>query len=57
MYATALHIRICTHLIVFEGDSIAKMYLGNWSDYETMMQEKFGKDLTPHRVKYRTLKR
>ena len=49
--------RICTHLIVFEGDSTAKMYLGNWSDYETMMQEKFGKDLTPHRVKYRTLKR
>ena len=49
--------RICTHLIVFEGDSVAKMYLGNWSDYESMMQEKFGKDLTPHRVKYRTLKR
>jgi len=49
--------RICTHLIVFEGESIAKMYIGNWSDYETMMQEKFGKDLTPHRVKYRTLKR
>ncbi|HEX9384713.1 MAG TPA: energy-dependent translational throttle protein EttA [Anaerolineales bacterium] len=49
--------RICTHLIVFEGDSTAKMYLGNWSDYEAMMKEKFGKDLTPHRVKYRTLKR
>jgi len=49
--------RICTHLIVFEGESIAKMYLGNWSDYETMMREKFGTDLTPHRVKYRTLKR
>jgi energy-dependent translational throttle protein EttA len=49
--------RICTHLIVFEGDSQAKMYLGNWSDYEAMMKEKFGKDLTPHRVKYRTLKR
>jgi hypothetical protein len=31
--------------------------IGNWSDYETMMQEKFGKDLTPHRMKYRTLKR
>jgi len=30
---------------------------GSWSDYETMMTEKFGKDLTPHRVKYRTLKR
>jgi ATP-binding cassette ChvD family protein len=49
--------RICTHLIAFEGDSVAKMYVGNWSDYETMMREKFGKDLTPHRVKYRMLKR
>jgi energy-dependent translational throttle protein EttA len=49
--------RICTHLIVFEGDSVARMYIGNWSDYETMMREKFGKDLTPHRVKYRTLRR
>jgi len=49
--------RICTHLIAFEGDSIAKMYVGNWSDYEAFMLEKFGKDLTPHRVKYRTLKR
>ncbi len=49
--------RICTHLIVFEDDSQAKMYIGNWSDYETMMREKYGKDLTPHRVKYRTLKR
>ena len=47
----------CTHQVVFEGDSIAKMYIGNWSDYETMMQDKFGKDLTPHRVKYRVLKR
>ena len=49
--------RICTHLIVFEDDSQAKMYIGNWSDYETMTREKLGKDLTPHRVKYRTLKR
>jgi energy-dependent translational throttle protein EttA len=49
--------RICTHIVAFEGDSQAKMYLGNWSDYEEMMKEKFGKDLTPHRVKYRVLKR
>lgn len=28
------------------------MYLGNWSDYEAIMMEKFGKDVTPHRVKY-----
>jgi ATP-binding cassette ChvD family protein len=49
--------RICTHIIAFEGESQAKMYLGNWSDYEAFMKEKFGKDLTPHRVKYRMLKR
>ena len=49
--------RICTHIIAFEGESIAKMYVGNWSDYEAMMMDKFGKDLTPHRVKYRQLKR
>ena len=49
--------RICTHIIAFEGDSQAKLYLGNWSDYEAMMKEKYGKDLTPHRVKYRMLKR
>jgi len=49
--------RICTHIIAFEGESQAKMYLGNWSDYEAAMKEKFGKDLTPHRVKYRVLKR
>jgi hypothetical protein len=30
---------------------------GNWSDYETVMQEKFGKDLTLRQVKHRTLKR
>ena len=49
--------RICTHIIAFEGESQAMMYLGNWSDYEAMMKEKYGKDLTPHRVKYRILKR
>ena len=49
--------RICTHILAFEGDSQANMFLGNWSDYEAMLREKFGKDLTPHRVKYRTLKR
>ena len=43
--------------IVYEGDATAKMYIGNWSDYETARMEKFGRDLTPHRVKYRTLKR
>ena len=49
--------RICTHILAFEGDSQARLFLGNWSDYETHMRETYGKDLQPHRVKYRTLKR
>ena len=49
--------RICTHILAFEGDSQAHLFLGNWSDYETHLLEQFGKDLTPKRVKYRTLKR
>ncbi len=49
--------RICTHILAFEGESQARLFLGNWSDYEAYMREKQGKDVTPHRVKYRTLKR
>jgi sulfate-transporting ATPase len=49
--------RICTHILAFEGDSQLRLFLGNWSDYETYMREKLGKDLTPHRIKYRALKR
>jgi len=49
--------RICTHILAFEGDSQARLFLGNWSDYEAHMRERFGKDLMPHRVKYRMLKR
>ncbi len=49
--------RICTHILAFEGDSQAHLFLGNWSDYEAHLLETYGKDLQPHRVKYRTLKR
>jgi ATPase subunit of ABC transporter with duplicated ATPase domains len=49
--------RICTHILAFEGESQARLFLGNWSDYEAHMREQFGKDLTPHPVKYRMLKR
>jgi sulfate-transporting ATPase len=49
--------RICTHILAFEGESSARLFLGNWSDYEAHMREQYGKDLAPRRVKYRTLKR
>jgi ATPase subunit of ABC transporter with duplicated ATPase domains len=43
--------RTCTHFIAFEGESIAKMYVGNWPGYEEMTVEKFGGDLQLQRVK------
>jgi ATP-binding cassette ChvD family protein len=49
--------RVATHILAFEGDSQARLFLGNWSDYEAHVRETSGKDLTPHRIKYRTLKR
>jgi ATP-binding cassette ChvD family protein len=49
--------RICTHILAFEGDSQARLFLGNWSDYEEDFKARYGKDVQPHRVKYRTLKR
>jgi energy-dependent translational throttle protein EttA len=49
--------RICTHILAFEGESQAHLFLGNWSDYEAHLLEQYGRELTPKRVKYRTLKR
>lgn len=50
--------RICTHILAFEGDSQARLFLGNWSDYEQDYHERYGKSVdVPKRVQYRTLKR
>ena len=50
--------RICTHILAFEGDSQARLFLGNWSDYEADYHERYGKSVdVPKSVKYRTLKR
>jgi energy-dependent translational throttle protein EttA len=50
--------RICTHILAFEGDSQARLFLGSWSDYERDYHERYGKSVeTPRRVQYRTLKR
>jgi ATP-binding cassette ChvD family protein len=49
--------RICTHILAFEGDSQARLFLGNWSDYEEDYKKRYGKDVKPTRVKYRQLKR
>jgi sulfate-transporting ATPase len=50
--------RIATHILAFEGDSQARLFLGNWSDYEAHRREELGQSAdTPHRVKYHTLTR
>lgn len=50
--------RIATHILAFEGDSQAHLYLGNWSDYEADRRKRLGINADkPQRIKYRTLKR
>jgi ATPase subunit of ABC transporter with duplicated ATPase domains len=50
--------RIATHILAFEGDSRARLFNGNWSDYEAHRRQELGQDAdTPHRVKYHTLTR
>jgi ATP-binding cassette ChvD family protein len=50
--------RICTHILAFEGDSQARLFLGNWSDYEADYKVRYGKSAeVPQRIKYRMLKR
>ena len=50
--------RIATHILAFEGDSQAHLYLGNWSDFEADRRSRMGIDADrPQRIKYRTLKR
>ena len=50
--------RIATHILAFEGDSQAHLFLGNWSDFEADRRSRLGIDADrPQRIKYRTLKR
>ncbi len=50
--------RITTHILAFEGESRARWFTGNWSDYEVDLKQRLGKDAdTPHRIKYRNLTR
>jgi ATP-binding cassette ChvD family protein len=49
--------RIATHILAFEGESQIRWFEGNWSDYETDLKKRLGKDATPHRIKYRNLTR
>ena len=50
--------RVATHVLAFEGDSQVVWFNGNFSDYEADRRKRLGADAdTPHRIKYRPLKR
>jgi sulfate-transporting ATPase len=50
--------RVATHLLAFEGDSQARWFEGNWSDYEAERKKRLGIAADqPHRIKYRSLTR
>jgi ATP-binding cassette ChvD family protein len=50
--------RVVTHILAFEGESQARFFDGNWTDYELDLKRRLGKDAeTPHRIKYRSLTR
>jgi ATP-binding cassette ChvD family protein len=50
--------RIATHILAFEGESQVRWFDGNYSDYEAERKRRLGIEAdTPHRIKYRNLKR
>jgi energy-dependent translational throttle protein EttA len=50
--------RIATHILAFEGDSQAYWFEGNFQEYEENRKMRYGiTDDTPHRIKYKQLKR
>ena len=50
--------RISTHVLAFEGDSEARWFEGNFSDYEADRHKRLGTDADqPHRIAYKPLTR
>ena len=50
--------RVCTHILAFEGDSKARWFDGNWTEYAEWYRAQIGADADrPHRIIYRKLER
>lgn len=48
--------RICTHLLVFEGDSKVNFFPGNFSEYEEDRIKRLGEEAArPHRIRFRPI--
>jgi ATP-binding cassette ChvD family protein len=46
--------RVCTHILAFEGDSVAYWFEGSFSEYEENKKKRLGDD-QPHRIRYKKL--
>ena len=46
--------RVCTHTLVFEGDSKVSFFEGNFSEYEEKKRERLG-ETEPKRIRYKSL--
>jgi sulfate-transporting ATPase len=50
--------RVATHVLAFEGESQARWFDGNFTDYEADRRKRFGIAAdTPHRIRYKRLTR
>jgi ATP-binding cassette ChvD family protein len=50
--------RIATHILAFEGDTTARFFYGNFTEYEVDRKARLGDEAEkPHRMKYRPLTR
>jgi ATPase subunit of ABC transporter with duplicated ATPase domains len=50
--------RVATHILAFEEDGNVTWHIGNFSDYEAERRKRLGQAAeTPHRLRYRNLKR
>jgi ATP-binding cassette ChvD family protein len=50
--------RVATHVLAFEGDSQARWWEGNFTDYEADRRKRLGVDAEqPHRIRYKPLVR
>lgn len=47
--------RICTHLLVFEGDSKVNFFHGNFTEYEEDKRKRYGDAAQPKKFRYRPL--
>ena len=50
--------RVCTHLLVFEGEGRVRWFEGNWQAYEEDRLRRLGPEAAqPHRIRYKPVVR